>query len=170
VLYALGIRYVGEATARSVARHFGNIDAIISASIEDLLNVDDVGQVIAESIFDYFNNEDNLETIARLKESGLCFVMDEGPKKLSAKLEGMTIVISGNFSISRDDMKSLITSHGGKNSGSISKKTTYLLAGEKPGPEKIKKAESLGVEIISEQKLMEILSIVTESTEEPTLF
>ena len=170
VLYALGIRYVGEATAKSVAAHFGNIDAIASASVEDLLKVDDVGQVIAESIFEYFRDEANIETVARLKESGLKFVMEKGPEKVSATLEGKTIVISGNFSISRDDMKALIVSHGGKNSGSISKKTTYLLAGEKPGPEKIKKAESLGVEIISEQKLMEILSIVTESTEEPTLF
>ena len=170
VLYALGIRYVGEATAKSVAAHFGNIDAIASASVEDLLKVDDVGQVIAESIFEYFRDEANIETVARLKESGLKFEMEKGPEKVSATLEGKTIVISGNFSISRDDMKALIVSHGGKNSGSISKKTTYLLAGEKPGPEKIKKAESLGVEIISEQKLMEILSIVTESTEEPTLF
>ena len=170
VLYALGIRYVGEATAKSVAAHFGNIDAIASASVEDLLKVDDVGQVIAESIFEYFSDEANIETVARLKESGLKFEMEKGPEKVSATLEGKTIVISGNFSISRDDMKALIVAHGGKNSGSISKKTTYLLAGEKPGPEKIKKAESLGVEIISEQKLMEILSIVTESTEEPTLF
>jgi DNA ligase (NAD+) len=170
VLYALGIRYVGEATAKSVAAHFGNIDAIASASVEDLLKVDDVGQVIAESIFEYFRDEANIETVARLKESGLKFEMEKGPEKVSATLEGKTIVISGNFSISRDDMKALIVAHGGKNSGSISKKTTYLLAGEKPGPEKIKKAESLGVEIISEQKLMEILSIVTESTEEPTLF
>ena len=170
VLYALGIRYVGEATAKSVAAHFGNIDAIASASVEDLLKVDDVGQVIAESIFEYFRDEANIETVARLKESGLKFKMEKGPEKVSATLEGKTIVISGNFSISRDDMKALIVAHGGKNSGSISKKTTYLLAGEKPGPEKIKKAESLGVEIISEEKLMEILSIVTESTEEPTLF
>ena len=170
VLYALGIRYVGEATAKSVAAHFGNIDAIASASVEDLLKVDDVGQVIAESIFEYFRDEANIETVARLKESGLKFEMEKGPEKVSATLEGKTIVISGNFSISRDDMKALIVAHGGKNSGSISKKTTYLLAGEKPGPEKIKKAESLGVEIISEEKLMEILSIVTESTEEPTLF
>ena len=170
VLYALGIRYVGEATAKSVAAHFGNIDAIASASVEDLLKVDDVGQVIAESIFEYFRDEANIETVVRLKESGLKFEMEKGPEKVSATLEGKTIVISGNFSISRDDMKALIVAHGGKNSGSISKKTTYLLAGEKPGPEKIKKAESLGVEIISEQKLMEILSIVTESTEEPTLF
>ena len=170
VLYALGIRYVGEATAKSVAAHFGNIDEIASASVEDLLKVDDVGQVIAESIFEYFRDEANIETVARLKESGLKFEMEKGPEKVSATLEGKTIVISGNFSISRDDMKALIVAHGGKNSGSISKKTTYLLAGEKPGPEKIKKAESLGVEIISEQKLMEILSIVTEPTEEPTLF
>ena len=170
VLYALGIRYVGEATAKSVATHFGNIEAIAAASLEELLKVDDVGQVIAESIYEYFRDEANVETIARLKESGLKFEMEKGQEKISSTLEGMTIVISGNFSISRDQMKALIVAHGGKNSGSISKKTTYLLAGEKPGPEKIKKAESLGVEIISEQKIMEILSIVTESAEEPTLF
>ena len=170
VLYALGIRYVGEATAKSVAAHFGNVDAIAAASVEELIKVDDVGQVIAESIFEYFRDEANIETIARLKESGLKFEMEKGQDKLSSVLEGKTIVISGNFSISRDRMKALIAAHGGKNSGSISKKTTYLLAGEKPGPEKIKKAESLGVEIISEEKMMEILSIVTESTEEPTLF
>ena len=170
VLYALGIRYVGEATAKSVATHFGNIEAIAAASLEELIKVDDVGQVIAESIYEYFRDEANVETIARLKESGLKFEMEKGQEKISSTLEGMTIVISGNFSISRDQMKALIVAHGGKNSGSISKKTTYLLAGEKPGPEKIKKAESLGVEIISEQKIMEILSIVTESAEEPTLF
>ena len=170
VLYALGIRYVGEATAKSVAAHLGNVDAIASASVEELLKVDDVGQVIADSIYEYFRDEANIETIARLKESGLKFEMEKGQEKISSTLEGMTIVISGNFSISRDQMKALIVAHGGKNSGSISKKTTYLLAGEKPGPEKIKKAESLGVEIISEEKMMEILSIVTESTEEPTLF
>ena len=170
VLYALGIRYVGEATAKSVAAHFGNVDAIAAASVEELLKVDDVGQVIADSIYEYFRDEANIETIARLKESGLKFEMEKGQEKISSTLEGMTIVISGNFSISRDQMKALIVAHGGKNSGSISKKTTYLLAGEKPGPEKIKKAESLGVEIISEEKMMEILSIVTESTEEPTLF
>ena len=148
-----------------------DIDAIISASIEDLLNVDDVGQVIAESIFDYFSNEDNRETITRLKESGLCFVMDEGPKKLSATLEGMTIVISGNFNISRDEMKSLITSHGGKNSGSISKKTRYLLAGEKAGPEKLKKAEALGIEIIGENDILSIIGDTSPAEEtEPTLF
>ena len=171
VLYALGIRYVGEATAKSVARHFGNIDAIAAASIEELLNVDDVGQVIAESIYEYFRDGSNMETIARLKESGLRFVMDEGPKKLSAALNGMTIVISGNFSISRDEMKTLIAAHGGKNSGSISKKTRYLLAGEKAGPEKLKKAEALGVEIINEQDIYSIIGQTIKSEEpEPALF
>ena len=174
VLYALGIRYVGEATAKSVARHFGNIDAIAASSLEDLLKVDDVGQVIAESIYDYFHDETNLETIGRLKDSGLRFQMEDIQEKLSSALDGMTIVISGNFSISRDEMKALIAAHGAKNSGSISKKTTYLLAGEKAGPEKLKKAEALGVKIIDEKEFMAMVDItgITEDKEEtePTLF
>ena len=174
VLYALGIRYVGEATAKGVAAHFGNIDAIASASMDDLLKVDDVGLVIAESIYEYFRDEANMEVISRLKGYGLRFEMDERPEKLSATLEGKTIVISGNFSIPRDEMKALIVAHGGKNSGSISKKTSYLLAGEKAGPEKLKKAEALDVPIISENEFMGMLSITAEGhvTEdnEPTLF
>ena len=173
VLFALGIRYVGETTAKSVAKHFGNIDAIAAATIEDLLNVDDVGQVIAESIFAYFKEEANLEIIGRLKAAGLKFEMDAPAQKLSATLEGKTIVISGNFSISRDDMKALIVAHGGKNSGSISGKTAYLLAGEKPGPEKIKKAETLGVSIISENDFHELIGEVKpEAIDEiePSLF
>lgn len=174
VLYALGIRYVGEATARSVARHFGNIDAIASATVERLLEVEDVGQVIAESIYEYFHDETNLETIERLKQHALKFEADDAPKKLSAALDGMTIVISGNFSISRDEMKALIAAHGGKNSSSVSKKTRYLLAGEKPGPEKIKKAEASGVEIIGEKEFMEMLDMTPQTEEkednEPTLF
>lgn len=174
VLYALGIRYVGEATARSVASHFGNIDAIASATVERLLEVEDVGQVIAESIYEYFHDETNLETIERLKQHALKFEADDAPKKLSAVLDGMTIVISGNFSISRDEMKALIAAHGGKNSSSVSKKTRYLLAGEKPGPEKIKKAEASGVEIIGEKEFMEMLDMTPQTEEkednEPTLF
>lgn len=171
VLYALGIRYVGEATAKSLARHFGNIDAIAAASMDDLLNVDDVGQVIAESIYAYFRDEANMETVTRLKESGLQFEIQEGLKKLSAALEGMTIVISGNFSISRDEMKALISAHGGKNSGSISKKTRYLLAGEKAGPEKLKKAEALGVEMIGEQDFFSIIGKTAfMEDKEPSLF
>lgn len=156
VLFALGIRYVGETTAKSVARHFGTIDALAAASLEDLLNVDDVGQVIAESIYGFFREETNLETIARLKAAGLQFEVAQAATKLSSSLEGKTIVISGNFSIPRDEMKAFITAHGGKNSGSVSGKTAYLLAGEKPGLEKIKKAESLNVPVISEKELYEI--------------
>lgn len=173
VLFALGIRYVGETTAKSVAKHFVNIDAISAATIEDLLNVDDVGQVIAESIYAYFKEEANLEIIGRLKAAGLKFEMDAPAQKLSATLEGKTIVISGNFSISRDDMKALIVAHGGKNSGSISGKTAYLLAGEKPGPEKIKKAETLGVSIISENDFRGLIGEAkTEIKDdiEPSLF
>ena len=157
VLYALGIRYVGETTAKALARHFGNIDRIAEAGINDLLAADDIGGVIAESIYAFFRDEANIETIDRLKKAGLKFEVSDAPKKLSSSLEGKTIVISGNFSVSRDDIKALISVHGGKNSGSVSGKTSYLLAGEKPGPEKIKKAESLGVEIIDEQAFREMI-------------
>lgn len=157
VLYALGIRYVGETTAKSVARAFGNIDAIRKATVEDLLKTDDIGLVIAESIYDFFRDGMNLDTVERLKAAGLKFETEEGPARLSEKLTGKTIVISGNFNISRDEMKALIIAHGGKNSGSVSGKTAFLLAGEKPGPEKIKKAESLGVEIISEEEFRRVI-------------
>jgi DNA ligase (NAD+) len=173
VLYALGIRYVGETTAKSVARHFGNIDNISGATKETLLGVDDVGEVIAESIVEYFQDEINKEVINRLKAAGLKFEVEESQKAVSEILKGKIIVISGNFSISRDEMKALIVAHGGKNSGSISGKTTYLLAGEKPGQEKIKNAEALGVEIIDEARFRTIIGeAAAESQEEtePTLF
>ena len=167
VMYALGIRYVGETTAKSVARHFGNIDSIAAASVETLLEVEDVGQVIADSIFDYFNDPSNLEVVRRLMDAGLQFEIKGEETALSDKLQGMTIVISGNFSISRDQMKALIASHGGKNSGSISGKTSFLLAGEKAGPEKLKKAESLGIRVIDEQKFMqEMIGTATEEAPE----
>ena len=170
VLYALGIRYVGETTAKSVAKHFGNINAIAEATLEDLLNVDDVGQVIAESIYDYFQDESNKEIIERLKGAGLQFEMVKTQEKLSNELEGKIIVISGNFSISRDDMKALIAAHGGKNSGSISGKTTYLLAGKKAGPEKLKKAESLGIQIIDEAEFMTLIgSVIMLQKSQPTI-
>ncbi len=152
VLYALGIRYVGETTAKSVARHFGTVDAIASADLETLLNVDDVGKVIAESIYEYFRDEVNVETVEKLKAAGLKFAVEAGPEKVSDVLAGKTIVISGNFSISRDEMKAKIVAYGGKSSGSVSGKTAYLLAGEKAGPEKLKKAEALGVKVITEEE------------------
>lgn len=171
VLYALGIRYVGESTAKSVARHFGNIDAIASASTDDLLKVDDVGQVIAESIHDFFANEDNMAVIARLKDAGLRFEMEEILKAESDILAGKTIVVSGNFSVSRDEIKGLIAAHGGKSSGSISGKTTYLLAGEKAGPEKLKKAEALGVKVIGENEFRNMIGETSSPVvEEGTLF
>ena len=159
VLFALGIRYVGETTAKSLARHFGSIDALSEAGINELLATDDIGQVIAESVYNFFREESNIDTISRLKAAGLKFAVEASQQKISSALEGRTIVVSGNFSVSRDDIKALISAHGGKNSGSVSGKTSYLLAGEKPGPEKIRKAESLGVEIIDEQKLKEIIGI-----------
>jgi DNA ligase (NAD+) len=170
VLYALGIRYVGESTAKSVARHFGNIDAIASASTDDLLKVDDVGQVIAESIHDFFANEDNMAVIARLKDAGLRFEIEEILKAESDILAGKTIVVSGNFSVSRDEIKGLIAAHGGKSSGSISGKTTYLLAGEKAGPEKLKKAEASGVKVIGENEFRNMIGEVSPHIEEGTLF
>lgn len=157
VLFAIGIRYVGETTAKSVARYFGNIDRIASASKEELLAVPDIGDVIADSIFNYFKDERHLLEIQRLKADGLKFSMDEPAENVSAALAGKTIVISGNFSISRDEMKAIIEKNGGKNSSSLSKKTTYLLAGTKPGPEKMKKAADLGIEVIDEETFMSML-------------
>jgi DNA ligase (NAD+) len=112
----------------------------------------------------------NLETIERLKQAGLRFVMDKKQEKLSAALEGKTIVISGNFSVSRDEMKSIIVLHGGKSSGSISGKTSFLLAGEKAGPEKLKKAESLGIKVISEQEFRIMLGETDTDIFNGTLF
>ncbi len=167
VLYALGIRYVGETTAKSVARHFGDIDSIINADLETLLNVDDVGKVIAESIYEYFRDEVNVETVERLKAAGLKFATEAGPQKLSDTLAGKTVVISGNFSISREEMKAMIVAHGGKNSGSVSGKTAFLLAGEKAGPEKLKKAEALGVPVVTEEGFRNMVKMEQDSGSSP---
>lgn len=180
VLYALGIRYVGEQTAKEIARHFGDVDSIAAASEEALAEVGDVGEVIASSVYAYFRDERHLIEIKRLKAAGLKFSIE---KKDSAEtsdvLKGLTIVISGNFSISRDDMKALIERCGGKNSSSVSGKTSFLLAGEKPGPEKIKKCGELGVRIVSEEEFYsEFLGDRPQAEvapagnqiEEPTLF
>lgn len=166
VLYALGIRHIGETTAKSLARHFGNIDSLASASREELLATDDIGEVIADSIKEWFSDEVNIEIITRLKSSGLRFATDAVKEKLSDSLEGKTIVISGNFSIPRDHMKKLIETHGGKNSSSISGKTSYLLAGEKAGPEKLRKAESLGVQVIDEVRFMHIIGQIPDKSDE----
>ena len=166
VLFALGIRHVGETTAKSMARHFKNIDAMASATREELLAVDDIGEVIADSITAFFADGVNTDTIVRLKTAGLQFEAAKEEDKLSDTLKGKTIVISGNFSVSRDEMKTLIASHGGKNSGSISGKTSFLLAGEKAGPEKLKKAESLGVKVISEKEFLQDILQMEETDKE----
>ena len=174
VLFALGIRYVGETTAKEIARHFGDIDSIASASLEQLSEVKDVGDVIARSLYDYFRDDKHLSDINRLKEAGLRFSVEEKTVSSDA-LAGKTIVVSGNFSISRDDVKRLIESNGGKNASSVSSRTTFLLAGSKPGPEKVKKAGELGVRIISEAEFMDMIPSAgsvraPEDDVEPTLF
>ena len=175
VLFALGIRFVGETTARDVARHFGSVDAIAKATKEQLLEVPEVGEVIAESIFRFFREEENLSEVQALRDAGLRMSVEERAARESNALEGKSIVISGNFSISRDDMKALIEAHGGKNSSSVSGKTDYLLAGTKPGPEKLKKAADLGVAVLDETAFRELIGEhiggdAAPQNLEPTLF
>ena len=157
VLFALGIRYVGESTAKELALHFGDIDSLAKASVEELAEVSDVGDVIARSVYDFFRDGRHMEEVARLRSHGLQFAVDGSVAQLSDALRDMTVVVSGNFSISRDAIKELITRNAGKVSSSVSGKTTFLLAGDKPGPEKIKKAENLGVRIIGEEEFMAML-------------
>lgn len=158
VLFALGIRYVGESTAKELASYFRNIDALAAASREALLQVEDIGEVIADSLVAYFKDARHLDMISRLKAAGLRFETEHEEGPVSDALKGKTIVISGNFSISRERMKQLVAAHGGKNSGSLSGKTSFLLAGEKPGPEKMKKAGTLGIPVMSEEDFMKMIS------------
>jgi DNA ligase (NAD+) len=151
VLYAIGIRFVGETVAKKLAAHFGSIDSIMKATFEELTEAEEIGEKIAGSILEFFKEPKNREIIRRLKEKGLHFEIREEEKKLkSEKLKGMTFVVSGTFEkFSRDEIKKEIEAHGGKNAGSISTKTTYVLAGENMGPEKRKKAASLSIPVIS---------------------
>ena len=157
VLFALGIRYVGETTARGIARHFGGVDAIAGATQEQLSEIDDVGDVIARSVYEYFRNPAHLEQIERLRRAGLRLDGAGAEAALSDVLAGKTIVISGNFSISRERMKELITAHGGKAGSSVSGSTAFLLAGTKAGPEKLKKCEKLGIPVVSEEEFLAML-------------
>jgi DNA ligase (NAD+) len=152
VLFAIGIRHVGETTAKKIAKKVKTIDALMEMNAEQLVQVDEVGETIAESIMAFFADKENRKIIDRLKKVGLQFeISADQQQATSTKLEGKTIVVSGVFNkFSRDQIKDLIELNGGKNSGSISKKTSFVLAGENMGPEKLKKAESLGVPIISE--------------------
>ncbi len=160
VLFALGIRMVGETTAKKIAKRFPSIDALQTATKEELIAIDDVGDQIADNIIAYFADIKNQEIVSRLRQAGLQMEAEGGEWKAeSDKLAGKTIVISGTFNQhSRDEYKDIIEANGGKNSGSVSKKTSFILAGENMGPEKRKKAESLGVPLVSEEEFLDMLN------------
>ena len=167
VLNALGIRHIGETTARMLASHFGSWDALSTATREQLLEVPDIGETMADAMLEYFADPRHIECVARLRHIGLQFEQTQTASRLSDRLEGTTVVVSGNFTISREEMKSLIAAHGGRCTGSVSASTTYLLAGEKAGPEKLRKAEKLGVQVITEEELRALLG---EELPRTTLF
>ena len=156
VLFALGIRMVGETTAKKLARRFTSLEQLQVADREQLIAVEDVGEQIADNIIAYFADERNREIIHRLQDAGLQ-MQGEAPEVVSQALAGQSIVISGTFTQhSRDEYKAMIEAHGGKNVGSVSKKTSFILAGENMGPEKLKKAEALGIPLMTEEEFLEI--------------
>ena len=161
VLFALGIRFVGETAAKKLARAIPSIDELASADVEKLKNIDEIGEKIAQSIVDYFQNESNKQLVERLKSIGLQCALKEDDQALprSNKLEGLSIVISGVFSKhSREEYKALIERHGGKNVGSISSKTSFILAGENMGPSKKEKAQQLGIKLMNEDEFLALIS------------
>ena len=156
VLFAIGIRMVGETTAKKLARRFTSLEQLQVADREQLIAVEDVGEQIADNIIAYFADERNREIIRRLQDAGLQ-MQGEAPEVVSQTLAGQSIVISGTFTQhSRDEYKAMIEAHGGKNVGSVSKKTSFILAGENMGPEKLKKAEALGIRLMTEEEFLEI--------------
>ena len=159
VLFALGIRFVGETTAKTLAKAFRSIDKLASASLDDLMQVDEIGARIAESIIRYFADEKNREQIERLREAGIQLEMEElDLSEYTDKLAGKSIVISGVFTHhSRDEYKEIIEKNGGKNVGSISKKTSFILAGDNMGPAKLEKANKLGVPILNEEDFLKLI-------------
>lgn len=158
LLFALGIRYVGETVAKKLAKHYKNIHALAASTVEELTNVDEIGERIAESVVTFFASEENQKLLQRLKEYGLQLeISQEKLANQTNKLVGKTFVVSGVFERSREDLKKLIEDNGGKVSSSISSKTNYLVAGENMGPSKLAKAEKLGTKIISEKDFLGLL-------------
>lgn len=158
VLYALGIRFVGRTVAKKLAYHYKNIDDLQKVGYEELIRVDEIGEKIAESVINYFEQPKNIVIINRLKEKGVQFELTDLPKIKSNKLEGKIIVASGKLeNFSRDEIKSVIEAHGGKPASSISKKTDFLLAGENIGPNKLAKANKLGIQIIDEASFLDMI-------------
>ena len=166
VLFALGIRFVGETVAKKLARSIKNIDTLMTATKEELMAIDEIGEKIAESIIHFFSSEKNRELVERLKAAGLKMEMDaEDTAALSNILEGQSVVISGVFAVhSRDEYKDIIEKHGGKNVGSISKKTSFILAGENMGPSKLEKAQKLGIRIMDENEFLKLIESAEKTT------
>jgi len=160
VVFALGIRFVGETSARLLARHFKTMDALMSAGLEELQEVEGIGEVMAKSIVDYFRNDENRRIVERLRGYGLQFELSaEQTAAQSYKLAGQSVVISGVFQHhSRDEYKLIIEQNGGKNVGSISGKTSFILAGENMGPSKLEKAQKLGIKIVNEDEFLQMIS------------
>ena len=159
VLYAIGIRFVGEIAARTLARHFGHIDALASATAESITEINGIGTVIAQSVIRFFSEPKNQAFVQRLKEAGLQMqISEEQANAQSNLLQGQSVVISGVFKHhSRDEYKAIIEQHGGRNVGSISAKTSFILAGENMGPSKLEKANKLGIRIMNEDEFLEML-------------
>ena len=156
VLFGLGIRFVGETTAKYLAEHFRSLDAVMAASREELVEADDVGEKIADAIREYFADAENLRIIGRLRQAGLQF--EEAARELASEaLAGRSFVVSGRFTRSRDEMKELIELHGGRNLAAVSGNVDYLVAGEKMGPAKLKKAEKLGIRILTEEEFLRMV-------------
>ncbi len=160
VLFALGIRFVGETVAKKLAFAFKNIDNLKNASFDELISVEEIGEKIAESVISYFQNKQNLANIEKLKSIGLKFELDESQmSERTDKLQGKTFVISGVFKkFSRDEIKEMIEKNGGKNTGTVSAKTDFLVAGDNMGPAKLEKAQKLGVNIISENEFLDLIA------------
>ncbi|HLU51239.1 MAG TPA: NAD-dependent DNA ligase LigA, partial [Flavobacteriaceae bacterium] len=161
VLFALGIRFVGETVAKKLAKHYKNIDNLMQATAMELIMVDEIGEKIAESVVEFFSKPDNRAIIQRLKDHGIQFqISEEELQGQTDILQGKTFVVSGVFEkISRDQLKKLIEKNGGKVSGSISAKTSYVVAGENMGPSKLEKATSLGIPIISEDEFLAMVTV-----------
>jgi len=158
VLFALGIRHVGETVAKTIASKFRSIDELINAGPDSLTSVNEIGPKIASSIISFFSDSDNILIVNRLKEYGLRFTEDKVKGPVSDRLKGKTIVISGVFQKhSRDEYKNLIEEHDGKNSASISGNTSFILAGDNMGPSKKEKAEELGVPLMSENDFLKLI-------------
>jgi DNA ligase (NAD+) len=168
LLFALGIRYVGETTAKYLAEHFRTLDAIAVATLEELSEAEEVGAKIAESIVDYFASEQNKRIIERLREAGVQLEIKEKVRASNA-LEGKSVVVSGKFpGYSRDDMKAMVEQHGGRNLAAVSANVDFIVAGDNMGPAKRQKAEKLGVTILSLEEFMALISDAPQTSSEVT--